>query len=211
MTILHFAFYIIHFALAATALADAPLAVPVTGDPFRAELSAVDAGWQLTCRIGPRQLAMPAADLVCWGQCPEQGRAGGLVLADGSLLMAEAVAADGQQLTADSELFGIVKLPLEVVSGVVFHVSSNQTDRDKLLDRLARANSPLPQTGEGQRARRSFCYKRRRAKRLAHGHRRRHREAPDRRGAGRVKPAPGGIFNPALTQTGRLIVAGLWA
>ncbi len=148
MTILHFAFCIFHFALAATSWADAPLAVPVTGEPFRAELSAVDAGWQLTFRIGQRQLAMPAADLVCWGQCPEQGRAGGLVLADGSLLMAEAVAADGQQLTADSELFGTLKLPLEAVSGVVFHVSSNRADHDKLLDRLARANSPLT-SGEG--------------------------------------------------------------
>ena len=42
---------------------------------------------------------MPAADLVCWGRCPEQGRGGALVLADGSLLMAAVVAADKEQLT----------------------------------------------------------------------------------------------------------------
>ena len=82
---------------------------------------------------------IPAADLVRWGQCPEQGRAGGLVFADGSLLTAEVVAADKDRLTADSDLFGTLKLPLESLAGIVFHAPSDQHRRDALLDRLVQA------------------------------------------------------------------------
>ena len=122
--------------------------MPLSGEPFRAELIAADADWQLTFRSAQEQRTMPAADLVCWGQCPEQGRGGALVLADGSLLMAEVVAADKEQITADSDLFGTVKLPRQSLSGVLFHSLSNRSDADKLLDRLVRpaaeAISPLP-------------------------------------------------------------------
>ena len=95
---------------------------------------------------GQKRRTMPAADLVCWGRCIEQGRAGGLVLADGSLLLARVTAADADKLTAESELFGSLRLPLESLSGVIFHPPSAQADRDKLFDRLA--ISPLP-PGEG--------------------------------------------------------------
>ena len=142
-----FAFFNLHFALAVLAhaivpqlaWADAPLVVPTDGESFRAELSAVDADWHVTFRTGQRQRTVPAADLLCWGQCPEQGRGGALVLADGSLVAAEVVAADRKTLTADSDVFGTLKLPLESLSGIVFHQSSSRADRDKLLDRLARA------------------------------------------------------------------------
>jgi hypothetical protein len=153
---LHFPFCILQFAflfIAPSVHAAAPLAVPVSGEPFRADLSTVDANWQLTFRVGQQQQTMPAADLVCWGQCAEQGRAGAIVLTDGSLLTAEVVTADRQQLTADSELFGTLKLPVESLSGIIFHQSSSPADRDKLLDRITRAAgaavSPLPQAGEG--------------------------------------------------------------
>ena len=80
--------------------------MPVEGEPFHAELSAVDANWQLTFIADQKQRTMPAAELVCWGQCPEQGRGGPLVLADGGLLTAEVVAADKEKLTVDSDSLG---------------------------------------------------------------------------------------------------------
>jgi len=129
----------IHLLPAAAAGAEAPLAVPAAGQPFHAELTGVDAHWQLTFGVGPKQLALPAAELVAWGRCPEQGRGGGLMLADGSLLAAEVVAADKERLTAQSEVLGKLTFPLETLSGIVFHLPSLRPDRDKLLDRLAHA------------------------------------------------------------------------
>ena len=117
------------------------MAVPVDGAPFRAELLAADAKGQLTFAAAGQQKTIPAADLVRWGQCPEQGRAGGLVLADGGLLMAEVVAADKDRLTADSDLFGTLKLPLESLAGVVFHAPSDQQRRDA-ISRSPRTEPP---------------------------------------------------------------------
>jgi hypothetical protein len=118
---------------------EGPQGVPAVGEPFHGELTAVTADWQLTFTSGGKQRAMPAADLVCWGRCVEQGRGETLVLADGSLLMAEIVAADKERVTVNSEVLGTLKLPLESLAGLVFQVPSQASDRDKLFDRLARA------------------------------------------------------------------------
>ncbi len=135
---LRFAFCILHFAfcIASSARADAPVAVPIEGEPFRAKLVAADARWQLTFAVGKEQRTIPAGDLVRWGRCAEQGRAGGLVLADGSLLVAEVVAADKDVLTADSDLFGTMKLPLDLLAGIVLRPPSDRQQSDALLDRL---------------------------------------------------------------------------
>jgi hypothetical protein len=61
------------------------------------------------------------------------------VLADGGLLAADITGADKDNLTAESDLLGTLKLPLETLAGIVFHVPSGKQDRDKLLDRVARA------------------------------------------------------------------------
>jgi hypothetical protein len=132
--------FLFAFLFAATARAELPLAVPVDGAPFLAELVAADADWRLTFATAGGHQTIPAADLVRWGQCPEQSNAGCLVLADGSLLTAEVVAADKDRLTADSDLFGTLKLPLETLAGIVFHAPSDRRDRDAILDRLVRAD-----------------------------------------------------------------------
>jgi hypothetical protein len=135
---------ILVIASAGVVCAEAPLAVLLVGEPFRADLIAADANWQLTFRGEQQQQTMPAADLVNWGHCPEQGRGGALVLVGGSLLIATVVAADKDQLTAESDLFGTLKLPRQSLAGVLFHTLSNRSDGDKLLDRLIRPSSPLP-------------------------------------------------------------------
>jgi len=134
--------------IASSARADAPLAVPVEGEPFRAKLVAADARWQLTFAIDRQHRTIPAADLVRWGRCVEQGRAGGLVLADGSLLTAEVVAADKDRLTVDSDLFGTLRLPLDLLAGIVLHAPSDRQQHDAILDRLRDCPSfPLSKNG----------------------------------------------------------------
>jgi hypothetical protein len=132
-----FAGCILQFAFClASVHAAAPTAVPIEGEPFAAKLVAADAHGQLTFAVDKQQRTIAAADLVCWGRCVEQGRAGGLVLADGSLLTAEVVAADKDRLTVDSDLFGTLKLPLDLLAGIVLRAPSDRQQHDLLLDRL---------------------------------------------------------------------------
>ena len=93
--------------------------------------------WQLTFIADHTRKTMPAADLVYWGQCAgaRQGRPRFWPTADCSV--ADVRAADKDNLTIESDSFGVVKLPLESLAGVVFHLPSARRDRDQLLDRIA--------------------------------------------------------------------------
>ncbi len=137
---------ILHFALIPTMSLAAARVVPVDGEPFHAELIGAKADWRLTFRTDGQQRMMPAADLVRWGHCPEQGRAGGLLLADGGWIAAHVATADREKLTADSDLFGTFSLPLESLAGVVFDFSSPLPQAEEGHHFF----SPLP-LGEGQR------------------------------------------------------------
>jgi hypothetical protein len=124
---------------AAAACAELPSAVPVDGKPFRAGLAGVDAQWQLSFATAAEPRIVPAGDLVQWGTFSEPSRAPLLVLADGGLLLGEVLAADKETLTADSDLFATLKLPLEALAGVAFHPPATRPERDLLLDRIAQA------------------------------------------------------------------------
>ena len=132
--------------IAALVLSAGPLAraatveaVPVEGPAFAAELAGVDAQWQVTLRTGQRSRTLPAAELVRWGS-PAEVRQGPLVmLADGGIVAAEVIEADKETLSIDSDLFGLVKLPLESLAGIVFQSPSDRQARDALLDQVAKA------------------------------------------------------------------------
>lgn len=128
-----------------------PLAVPIEGEPFPASLVSVDADWKLflACPGGGGALGskrtMAAADLACWGTCREPARGPLVLLADGGVLAADVSAADKERLTAESDLLGTLKLPLEVLAGVVLRLPADRAQRDLLVERVARA------TGESDR------------------------------------------------------------
>jgi hypothetical protein len=113
-----------------------PWAVPVEGEPFRAGLSAVDASWRLTFGSGAKQRMAPAAELVRWGRCVDVRRGPLVLLADGGQLVSDTLTADRETLTAETGLFGRVRLPLELLAGVVFQLPANRHRRDLLLDRI---------------------------------------------------------------------------
>ena len=122
--------------LATSAAAETPRAVPVGGEPFRGELTAVDARWQISFAVAGKTRVLPAADLVAWGGFCEPAKGPLVLLADGSLLPAKAIEANKDHLTLDSPRFGRQKAPLEALAGIAFHLPPAAQDRDLLLDRI---------------------------------------------------------------------------
>ena len=116
-----------------------PEVVAVEGEPFRADLAAIDPGWQLTFDSDGNRREMPAGDLVRWGTFAETARGPVIVLADGGMIVADVLQADKERVTTDSEQFGQVELSAELIAGVVFHPPTRSSRRDLLFDRLSRA------------------------------------------------------------------------
>lgn len=114
-------------------------AVPVEGEPFEAAVLAIDAQWKLTFAVGQDRRLLPAAELVRWGNWADVRRGPVLVLADGGVLVADLFEADNERLAADSGLFGLVQIPLELVAGVAFRLPASRLAADRLLDRIASA------------------------------------------------------------------------
>ena len=124
--------------VAASAWAADPTAITADGQTLSAALIAADAQWQLTFSSGDKRQTMPAAELVRWGTFAEPARGPVLVLADGGLLPAEVVKIDKERLTADSDLLGTLKIPLESLSGILFRLPAGAAARDRLLGRILR-------------------------------------------------------------------------
>ena len=119
---------------------EGPLARPAEGDPFRARLSAVDANWQIHFDVAGKPRSLPAAELVCWGRPAEPRRGPLVLLADGSLLVADVTGAGRDALSAESALVGPVSIPLDGLCGVVVHAPADPLERDLLVDRVASAS-----------------------------------------------------------------------
>jgi hypothetical protein len=130
---------LILLAAVSLARAEPPVAVPIDGEAFPAELAAADADWQLTFTSGQARRGLSAADLVRWGACDEPRRGPAIVLADGGLLLTQLPTVDKQNLAAESDLFGRVQLPLEQVAGLVLQLPGDRPRRESLLDRVADA------------------------------------------------------------------------
>ena len=127
--------------IAAAAVGDeTPRAVPVDGEPFAANLTAVDAEWQLGFASAGQKHSMKAADLVSWGTLAEPRRGPLVVTAAGGVLVADVYRAGKERLAADSRLFGQGELPWDALAGVVFELPAGRQNRDLLLDRVARAD-----------------------------------------------------------------------
>jgi hypothetical protein len=122
-----------------SAIAAPPLAVPIDGKPFPAELTAIGNDGMLLFTVADKLQKTAIPDLVAWGAPVEPRRGPVVVLADGGLLAADVLAADKDRLDADSETFGRLKLPLEFLAGVIFRLPGAVGERDQLLDRLASA------------------------------------------------------------------------
>jgi hypothetical protein len=119
-----------------------PQAIPVDGQAFGAQLTAIDAQWQLTFRTPQGRRVAPGAGLVSWGDWRETAQRPIVLLADGGLLVARVPAVAKGDLACESRLFGRIALPLERVAGVLFAPPADRLGRDLAIDRIASATGP---------------------------------------------------------------------
>jgi hypothetical protein len=127
---------VLSIAVEATAASESPQAVAAQGEPFQAEIVSVDADWQVT--FGPDQArrTVSAAELAWWGHFHETLHRQQVVLVDGGLLAADSLEVGKDALAVDSQLFGLIRLPLGFVAGAVLVPPADRHQRDLLLDRV---------------------------------------------------------------------------
>jgi hypothetical protein len=111
-------------------------AVPISGDPFQADLLSVDENWNLRFSTADGQRVLPAADLVCWGAPAEAERPFQLVFSGGDLLVGEVQSADQERAIVISPLFGKVAVPLALLRGIIFQPPADHVLRDQLTLKL---------------------------------------------------------------------------
>lgn len=115
-----------------------PVAVPVDGQPFSAQLQSISSDWKIHFRqpMGDRVIA--ASDLIRWGKPQAPRLRTHIVLADGGLLIAQVVQLTGNHLVVGSDLWQETLLPLESVRGVLLTPSSDLQQRDRWLEKIQR-------------------------------------------------------------------------
>jgi hypothetical protein len=125
--------------VASSALAargELPPAVLVDGKAITAKLLAVDAGWNVTLDTTAGRRTIPAADLVQWGTFSSATQGSQILLVGGGVISADIESIDKESLTADSDTFGKVKLPLELLSAVVVRLPLQSEPREQLEQRM---------------------------------------------------------------------------
>ena len=140
---------------ASTAPAQTPAAEPAArqaiatqGPPFFAALTGVDSHGRIEFRTGKELRTLAMAELVAWGAPGEQLSRTQVLLADGGVLAAEILSSDEDRLKVDSELFGMLEIPLELVAGAIYHPPVDARRRALLVARL-RADARGERTEDG--------------------------------------------------------------
>ncbi len=129
--------------MAQESVRDGRLAVPLDGDSFHARIAAVDRDWNVTFDAGEDRRVLPVQDLVHWGAYSDSYQGTQILLADGSLLMAEVLEIADERIVVYGELWGQTNLPLSQIRGVVFNPPVAPFGRDRLHDRILTANGAL--------------------------------------------------------------------
>ena len=115
------------------------LAVPLDGEPFPARVERIDDDWTIQFQTADAPRAVAARDLQRWGQYADTFRLTQIVLADGSLLVAQLAQIAEDKLTVDGELCGRLEIPLARARGLIVDPPPSPTDRDRLLEQIAAA------------------------------------------------------------------------
>ncbi|MCS7304817.1 MAG: NPCBM/NEW2 domain-containing protein [Thermoguttaceae bacterium] len=123
--------------------AQMPKLVLLEGTAMGAVLESTSDGKLLFRRLDGKLLSLPIDQLVRWGWPLELQRGPVVVLADGSLLVAQVRQMAAMHLEVEQDLLqpkgdADCRVPVGQLLGVVFRLPPELTDRDRLLDRLSR-------------------------------------------------------------------------
>lgn len=111
------------------------LAIPIEGDPITGSLAGLTKPWRIVLQSGDR-VSLDASDLIAIrrkGPLTTGSITGPyIVLANGDRIRATAHFASQEMLRVNSELLGILEIPLERVRGIVLGTASDAATRDRL-------------------------------------------------------------------------------
>jgi hypothetical protein len=116
-----------------------PRAVLRDGESFAARVEQIDAEWTVHFDAGAARRAVAATDLVRWGEYADSFRLMQVVLADGSLLVAQIARLADEKLVVDGESCGRLEIPLARARGVIVDPPPAAVDRDRLWEQIAAA------------------------------------------------------------------------
>ena len=119
-------------------IADNPPAAGRTagGESFVGRLVEINTQGSMTFASMGVEHTIKRNDLISWGTRREAEGGAHVVLADGSLLVADVIDIDRDTLRIESELWDETQLPLELLRGIVFYPPMDPLQRDRLLDRV---------------------------------------------------------------------------
>jgi hypothetical protein len=119
-----------------------PLAIPISGEPFAAELTGFDSQQNLKLKVGNKLRIMPAADLLRYGSWNDVETGPQIILASGGIVRADVLSLTpehviiGDASDLGSVLWGESSLPLESVCGVLWQPPVDALTRDRLRFKL---------------------------------------------------------------------------
>jgi hypothetical protein len=131
---------ILAWSITAAAVAERPWpqVVPVEGAPLAAKLIRVDANEKAAFQLqSGSEKELELRDICRWGAFAEPGADPQTVLVDGSLISADIVSLDKDRVTLAWGADGEIKLPLELVAGIVFAPPADVQQADLLRANVA--------------------------------------------------------------------------
>ena len=117
-------------------------AVPLTGEPFAADLAGFDSQQNIKFKVGNKLRIMPAAELVRWGTWRDAETGPQIILASGGTLRTDILSLNethlviGDASDLGSVLWAESSLPVETVCGLVWQPPADALARDRLLSKL---------------------------------------------------------------------------
>ncbi|MCE9526880.1 MAG: NPCBM/NEW2 domain-containing protein [Planctomycetales bacterium] len=120
-----------------------PLAHPVRGEPFAAKLAGIDPEWNISLAADGKERVLAVADLALWGSYRDASTGPQLLLADGSVIVADVLDLGTENVAlGDASGLGRVfwnesAIPLRQLTAILYQPSADSLERDKQLEKLA--------------------------------------------------------------------------
>ena len=114
-------------------------------DPVSARLTGMSADGRVQFTSNDKSLTVATQDLVSWGRRTQRERGTQILLADGSVLVADVIDMDRDALRVESRIWAETRIPLKYLSGIVFYPPYRPLERDRLIDRIRTSRSSSDQ------------------------------------------------------------------